>query len=118
MDKNIIKEINVIAAHTTLEGKIKAQGNLRIDGKVFGDVFASESLAIGPMGEVEGNVSAKNLTVSGKVRGNLIISEKIVLEQKSFVHGDIKANKIIVDEGAVFNGKVSMAENRTVNYEA
>lgn len=116
MDKNLNKELNIISAHTSIEGKIKAQGNLRIDGKVIGDIVVAENVAIGSTGEVDGNISAKNITISGKIHGNVTISEKIVLEAKSFVHGDIKASKLIVDEGAVFNGKISMAELKN-NYD-
>ncbi len=117
IDKNIIKELNIIAAHTSVEGKIKAQGSLRIDGKIIGDINASENIAIGAVGEVEGNITAKNIIVGGKVRGNIFASEKILLESKSVVHGDVKANKLIVDEGATFNGRVSMSESRISNYD-
>lgn len=117
MDKNISKEINIISAHTIVEGKIKAQGNLRIDGKVFGDLVVTENIAVGLSGEVEGNISAKNIDIAGKVKGNVSVSDKIVLESKAFVHGDLKAAKLVVDEGANFNGKISMSENRLNNFE-
>jgi cytoskeletal protein CcmA (bactofilin family) len=105
-----VKEMNIIGAGTVVEGKIRSQGNVRIDGKLIGEVTASESLSIGVAGEIEGNVTAKNITIGGKVRGTINASEKIVFEAKSVVRGDIRATRLIIDEGSTFDGKVSMTE--------
>ena len=105
-----VKELNIISPGTTVEGKIRSQGSVRIDGKVIGEIVASEALAIGQSGEIEGNVTAKNLTVSGKIRGSLNIAEKAVLEGKAVVRGDLRAARLVIDEGAIFDGKVSMSD--------
>ena len=105
-----VKEMNIIGAGTVVEGKIRSQGNVRVDGKLIGELTASESLSIGITGEVEGNVTAKNVTVGGKVRGTINASEKIIFEGKSVVRGDIRATRLVVDEGSIFDGRVSMTE--------
>lgn len=105
-----VKEMNIIGAGTVVEGKIRSQGNVRVDGKLIGELTASESLSIGITGEVEGNVTAKNVIVGGKVRGTINASEKIVFEGKSVVRGDIRATRLVVDEGSIFDGRVSMTE--------
>ncbi|MFA6457640.1 MAG: polymer-forming cytoskeletal protein, partial [Bacteroidota bacterium] len=94
------------------EGKIRTQGSIRIDGKLSGEVHAAENLAVGVTGEVEGMVNGRNVTVGGKVKGNITSVEKLVLEGKAVVRGDVKASKLVIDEGAVFDGKVTMTENR------
>lgn len=104
------KELNIIAAGTTIEGKVRSQGSVRVDGKVVGEVAASESLAVGSSGEIEGNVSAKNVTVGGKIRGSINAVEKIVFEGKSTVRGDIRATRLVIDEGCIFDGRVTMAD--------
>jgi cytoskeletal protein CcmA (bactofilin family) len=105
-----VKEMNIIGTGTVVEGKIRSQGNVRVDGKLIGEVTASESLSVGVTGEIEGNVTAKNVTVGGKVRGTISATEKIVFEGKSVVRGDIRATRLIVDEGSIFDGRVSMTE--------
>lgn len=105
-----VKELNIIGAGTVVEGKIRSQGSVRVDGKVLGEVAASEALAIGVTGEIEGNVSARNVTVGGKVRGSVTAAEKVVFEGKSVVRGDIRATKLVIDEGSVFDGRVSMTD--------
>jgi len=109
-----VKEMNIVGVGTVVEGKIRSQGNVRIDGKLVGEVTASESLAVGVTGEIEGNVTAKNVTIGGKVRGSINASEKIVFEGKSVVRADIRATRLIIDEGSVFDGKVSMSEKAPV----
>ncbi len=103
---------NVISAGTTVEGKIRTQGSLRLDGKMTGEIHAAENLAIGVSGELDGLMNGRNITIGGKVRGNINAIEKLVLEGKSVVRGDIRAARLVIDEGAVFDGKVSMSENK------
>lgn len=110
MKNDALKEVNLIAVGTVIEGKIRSQGSVRIDGKLLGDIIANEFVAIGESGEVEGNISGKNVTVGGKVRGTVTAAEKLVLEGKSVVRGDVRATRLVIDEGAVFDGKISMAE--------
>jgi cytoskeletal protein CcmA (bactofilin family) len=111
-----IKEMNIIGAGTVVEGKIRSQGSVRVDGKLVGEVTASESLAVGVTGEIDGNVTA-NVTIGGKVRGTINVAEKIVFEGKSVVRADIRATRLIIDEGSIFDGKVSMTD-RAPTYEA
>jgi cytoskeletal protein CcmA (bactofilin family) len=105
-----VKELNIIGPGTVVEGKVRSQGSVRVDGKVIGEVAASESLAVGVAGEIEGNVSAKNVTVGGKIRGSINAVEKIVFEGKSIIRGDIRATRLIIDEGCMFDGRVTMAD--------
>lgn len=111
-DNSTVKNLNLIGLGTTVEGKIRTQGSIRIDGKLSGEVHAAENLAIGIAGEIEGIVNGRNVTVGGKVKGNITSVEKLVLEGKSVVRGDVKASKLVIDEGAVFDGKVTMTETR------
>jgi cytoskeletal protein CcmA (bactofilin family) len=111
-DNSAVKNLNLIGAGTTVEGKIRTQGSIRVDGKLTGEVHAAENLAVGITGEIEGTVNGRNVTVGGKVKGNITSVEKLVLESKAVVRGDVKASKLVIDEGAVFDGKVTMTEIR------
>ncbi len=101
-------ELSLIGAGTKVEGQITTEGSIRIDGTMIGNVDAKANAAIGPSGNVDGNLSAKNVSLSGKLKGAINASEKLILESKSVLHGDIKASKLVVDEGAIFDGKCSM----------
>ncbi len=107
-------ELNLIAAGTVVEGKLRTPGSIRVDGKVIGEVMATQNISIGNTGDVEGNVSAKSVTIGGKIKGLIIAQEKLVLEAKAVVHGDIRAAKLVIDEGAMFDGKCMMSEKIAV----
>lgn len=103
-------ELSLVGTKTTIEGVIKTEGNIRIDGKLVGDILAKANAAVGLTGVVEGNVTARNVSVAGNVRGTVTAHEKLILEGKSVMRGDIRAARLVVDEGAVFDGKCAMTQ--------
>lgn len=105
-----IKDLNLVGVGTTVEGKIISKGSVRIDGKLVGEIQANENLFVGESGEVDGSVAARNITIGGKLKGGVNASEKLVFESKSQVRGEIKAAKLIIDEGAIFDGKCTMTD--------
>ncbi|MDA0986583.1 MAG: polymer-forming cytoskeletal protein [Bacteroidetes bacterium] len=109
----MIKDLNLIAALSKFQGNLNTQGNVRVDGQFIGDINATENITIGINGEIQGNIKGKNIFVSGKIIGDVIAKEKIVFEGKSLIRGDIKATTLIIDEGATFDGKISMTDNKS-----
>ncbi|MBI4546989.1 MAG: polymer-forming cytoskeletal protein [Ignavibacteriae bacterium] len=103
-------ELNLISAGTVFEGKLRTPGSVRIEGKIVGEVTATQSVAVGSSGDVEGNVSAKSVTVGGKVKGTVFAQERLELESKAVIRGDIRAAKLVINEGALFDGKCTMSE--------
>jgi len=111
--KNVEKpgELNTILGRgSVIQGNIKVEHSLRIDGKVKGDVSSADTLIVGAEGEITGNVSVNHLILGGKVFGSLVAPGRTVLESKAEFHGDIKTSKLVIDEGAIFDGKCSMSE--------
>ncbi len=107
-DKQSSSELSLVGTGTVVEGKIKTEGSIRIDGKLIGDLASKANVAVGLSGTVEGNLSGKNVSLAGKVVGTVAASDKLVLEPKSVVKGDIRATRLVVDEGAVFDGQCLM----------
>lgn len=105
------EDVSILSDGVNIEGKISSNGNVRIDGKVEGDVQVKGNLTLGASSEVKGEVAAKNMTVSGKVEGTLKIDEKLTLESHSIIKGDIIAKVLVIEEGAKFDGKSSMSQS-------
>jgi len=100
---------SVIGTGTVINGNIKTEGSIRVDGKIVGNVVTQADAAVGLSGVVEGSVDARNITVAGKVLGTLTAAQKLVLESRSVIRGDLRTARLVVDEGAVFDGKSTMA---------
>ena len=104
-------ELNFLGGGTTVDGTIKTNNSVRIDGKLKGKLICKNTLTVGLNGEIDGEVQAKNAIVGGKIKGKVSIEEKLVLESKSVLIGELKASKLIIDEGAVFDGTSDMGSH-------
>jgi cytoskeletal protein CcmA (bactofilin family) len=100
---------SIIGTGTVINGNIKTEGSIRVDGRIVGNVVTQSDAAVGLSGVVEGSVDARNITIAGKVLGTLTAAQKLVLESRSVIRGDLRTARLVVDEGAVFDGKSTMA---------
>ncbi len=111
-EKRVAEEIsnsrNTIGKGTFLEGNVETYGNIRIEGKVTGNVKSKSKVALGPSSFVQGNVMAQNADLEGEVKGRIEVSELLVLKATAIIHGDIVTGKLVVEPGAVFNGTCKM----------
>jgi len=102
--------MNTLVGHgTVFEGTLNVSSSMRVDGKITGQVTCSDSLLVGKTGVLEASVKVKNATVGGRVDGDIVASEVVILESNSTVLGDVTTKKLIIEEGAVFNGTCHMS---------
>lgn len=110
--KRVAEEIsnssNTIGKGTFLEGNIETYGNIRIEGKIKGDVKSKSKVALGHSSHIEGNIIAQNADLEGEVQGRIEVSELLVLKSTAVINGDIITGKMVVEPGAVFNGSCKM----------
>lgn len=99
---------NIIGKGTTLEGNIETFGNIRVEGKVIGNIKTKSKVALGHSSYVEGGVLAQNAEIAGHITGSVEITEVLVLKATSVIEGDVISNRLIVESGATFNGKCKM----------
>jgi len=104
----ITNSSNVIGKGTVLEGNIETAGNIRIEGRIIGNIKSKSKIALGNSSVVDGNVSAQNADIEGTVKGKIEISDMLVLKATATVHGDIATGKLVVEPGAAFNGTCKM----------
>ena len=99
---------NIIGKGTTLRGDLETFGNIRLEGKMIGNLKTKSKLIVGHSSEIEGNVTAQNADVEGQINGNIEVSEVLTLKGSAVINGDIATNKLVVETGAVFNGGCKM----------
>lgn len=96
-----------IGKSLVLTGTLAGQEDVFIDGTVEGTIELPESdLTIGPNGNVKANIKARKITVFGRVTGKMFPSERIELLKTATVRGTVKTPRIVVEEGAVIQGKI------------
>ena len=99
---------NTIGKGTTIQGNLETYGNIRVDGRVVGNIITKSKLVLGQSSFVDGNVLAQNAEVLGEVKGKLEVTDLLTLKPSAVVHGDIITNKLVVETGAKFNGGCKM----------
>lgn len=106
--EEISNSSNIIGKGTVLQGDVETFGNIRIEGKIIGNVKTKSKIALGQSSHVEGNILAQNAEVAGEVKGKIEVTDILILKPTAVIHGDIITNKIIVESGATFNGGCKM----------
>ena len=96
---------NTIGNGTVLEGNLTTTGNLRVDGKIIGDVKTEAKMVQGDQSMIQGNITAHSADIGGKIKGKVVVKDVLVLEPNSVIKGDIVTNRLIVESGAKFNGQ-------------
>lgn len=96
-------EETVIAEGLKIEGKVTADGLVRVNGKVLGDLHCA-SLIISDRAQITGTVVAKSVVVDGLVEGP-IRGEDVVLQSQAHVTGDIHHTSLTIEKGAIFDGR-------------
>jgi cytoskeletal protein CcmA (bactofilin family) len=92
-------------------GELKGSEDLILDGRVEGTVNLSESrLTIGPNANIVADLSAKDVLIQGHVKGNVVASGRVELRAGCSVEGDICALRLVVEDNAVFRGKVDLTQ--------
>ena len=101
---------NIIAQGTAIEGNVVAQGFIRLEGKVIGNVNTKAKIASGRSSRLEGNIEAQEAELAGFVSGTVEVRETLVLKPTSIIEGDIITKKLVVESGAIINGKCKMSD--------
>jgi len=96
---------------SVFEGKLSFKDTVRIDGGFKGEIESENTLIVGESGEIDATIKSPTVIVSGTVTGNIVASLKVALHKNAHVDGDIETPSIVIEEGAVFNGRLSMGKS-------
>jgi cytoskeletal protein CcmA (bactofilin family) len=116
--ESINQSINIISEGTKIKGDINANGYIRIDGELIGNILAKGKLVIGPKGRIEGQINCNNIEISGYIKGKVTASELLNMKSTSQITGDIVAGKLSVEPGSLFSGSCIMNGTKPLNEPA
>ena len=111
-------QVNIIAEGTVFEGTLQADCDVRVSGRIVGKLEVKGRAVVAPEGAIDGEVLATNATVAGTVQGDLVVTERLMLGSSARVDGTIKTGRLIVEEGAVFNGECQMGQPGQIRKKA
>jgi cytoskeletal protein CcmA (bactofilin family) len=102
--------VTLVDRDITLVGEIISEENIRVRGRVEGNVSTSGSVVVEPRASVRGDITAQNLIVEGTVEGKVVVARKFELRPTGRMRGDIRASIVAIAEDAFLQGKVLATE--------
>lgn len=97
-----------IDRETEIIGDIKFKENFRIDGILKGKILSGNGLIIGETGEIEADIDVNSVAINGRVKGSIKAKDRVEIFSKGRVIGSVTAPKLIIEEGAFFQGSCQM----------
>ena len=98
----------VIGEDAAFKGTIHTQRSVRIEGNFEGEINSQGEIFVGEKSKVKANIFGKKVIIAGEVIGNIECTGGLKITQTGKVYGDITGDQLIVDEGAIYKGKVNM----------
>lgn len=94
---------SLLSGDLIITGDIKTDGEVQIDGRLDGNVTAGK-VTIGEQGVVNGKIVGGIVQIRGKVTGK-IDAMSIELTETANVQADLVQDKLVIANGAFFDGK-------------
>lgn len=103
----------VVSTGMRIEGELKSNGNIKIDGVISGKVHTSQDLEIGPNAQIDADLIANNALIAGIVKGNVTVRNSLQITESGKIFGNISCAGLGMRDGAFFNGNCRMQEPKT-----
>ncbi len=91
---------------SVLAGDLRFADDVRIEGRIEGQIHGSKSVVVAAPAEVEATIDAESVEIHGRVVGDLHIRNQTTLHKSACVEGEIHTAGIVVEPGARFRGVI------------
>lgn len=98
----------VVGPSVVVEGDFVSEGNILVKGTVSGNVKTGRLLTVEEGAKILANVKAGDAVISGEVQGNVKVDSRLELTASARLLGDITCDTLVIEAGALLQGKVSM----------
>lgn len=98
----------VLGQQITVRGTLTGEEDLVVEGRVEGSVSLAGHLIVAEGGVVEADIDVQSIEVHGEVRGDIVASASITIDEGAHVSGNVRAPRVIIHDGAQFQGAVEM----------
>jgi len=107
----------VVGSNVKLTGTLKDVNDIIVHGKVEGEIESQKLVVVSENASVKGPITADQITISGNVNGSVTAHTKFELLPGGNVTGSITTKDLIIQSGALFNGKCIMITGNEKNIE-
>jgi len=104
------KPVTFLGSKAVFKGLLDFKNTLCIDGEFEGKLTTDNKLIVAEAGVVLADIDAGIVICKGRIRGNIIASQKVEIHSTGKILGDVLSPALMIELGAVFNGKSYMPE--------
>ncbi len=108
----------ILGPDASFKGEMSFEKGLKLQGRFEGKINSPGRLHVAKEAKMQADVDAGAIIVEGDVHGNLTANDRIELKASARYEGDLRASKLVVEEGAVFSGHVSVGPEAVKNRPA
>ncbi len=98
-----------IAPGTKLVGNLTGEGPYIFCGETDGECDIKGPVTVAEGSLWKGSVRATDIVIAGKVEGDVTAKKRVELTGTAHITGSLRGGSIVVAEGAVIEGEVSIA---------
>jgi len=98
----------IVGPSVSLKGNLRSDGNIKLKGKVSGEIKTKGDVFVAPEAEVKASISTKNIKIAGTVTGDINATGEVEIKETGKVVGNINTGALIIRMGALFIGKSTM----------
>ncbi len=91
-----------------LEGKLIIRSDLVVHGTIEGEVITTGDITVESGATVKAKLDCRNVSIRGRVEGDVTAQQRLRLAGSGYLQGAIRVAKLHVEDGATFNGSISM----------
>ncbi|PLX97706.1 MAG: hypothetical protein C0623_14755 [Desulfuromonas sp.] len=106
LEKSEIKAF--LGPGSKFEGKLFFDEIVRLDGAFKGEIVSKDTLIVGETADIEGEVEVGTFILSGNFKGNIKANTRVELRRPAKFEGTVETPVLVVEEGVVLNGSLSM----------
>jgi cytoskeletal protein CcmA (bactofilin family) len=100
---------SIVDAYSTFDGKYETEKDLRVFGRMSGEIICRGQLTIEREASAKARIEACDVIVRGRVEGELTCSGKLTIDASAVVNATIRTATLVVQEGATVRGNVETA---------
>jgi cytoskeletal protein CcmA (bactofilin family) len=104
--------ISLLGKGAEMTGEISFTNGLRVEGTVKGKVRSEATLEIGPEGKVDAEINIRRISINGEFHGVIHASDRVEIHKDGKVFGDIYSPCLIIESGAIFDGRCNMSNEK------
>jgi cytoskeletal protein CcmA (bactofilin family) len=104
------ERLNRLVSGTQLEGGLKTESNLRVDGRIIGNTQCNGKFVLGEKGIVNGNLNATTAELEGTIDGDIVVEDLLILRKTAIIKGGITTGRLIIEDGAKIGGSVQTGD--------